>query len=131
MWSPIFSNQNSMTHASQKSYQKIKESEPGMEKRILAFLKKHHVTCGVIEFVMDLRHETASARLAELHKKGLIRPYAECNGQTEWGASQDNEIESVKASVEAERKKKWVKQGLQLFKDMPEDLREQLKQMAA
>lgn len=120
-----------MTHASHKAHEKIKRKEASIKKRILWLIRGNRYTTYDLEVITGLAHQTISARIAGLHSEGLIKPDGERRDQTVWIETPSGEIEAVKASVEAERKKKWVKQGLQLFKDMPEDLREQLKQMAA
>lgn len=120
-----------MTQASRKSHDKIKLKAGSIKKQILWLIRGNRYTTYDLEVITGLHHQTISARITDLHADGLIKPDGERRGQTVWVDTPSGEIEAVKASVEAERKKKWVKQGLQLFKDMPEDLREQLKQMAA
>lgn len=108
-----------MTQASHKAHEKIKLKAGSIKKQILWLLDGNRYTCDDLRLKMGgVSHETTSARLTELHADGLISPCGERRGHTVYRRTLPNEIEAVKASVEAERFQRDLKR-MKRYRHMP------------
>jgi hypothetical protein len=98
-----------MSNKSHLAHEEIKPKKLSIEQQIQAYLKEKGATSlQMVEFHLGLKNQTASARLSEMHDKGIVTfdPY---------GAYRltYNEEEQQHVILERKREKrdKWIAQG--------------------
>lgn len=113
-----------MSKASYQAHEEIKPKKLSIEQQIYSYLENNGAnSLQMIEFHLGLKNQTASARLSEMHDKGIVcfDPY---------GAYRLTYNEEEKQQVilirEREKKEKWMAQGYknnyieQIYVQVPE-----------
>jgi len=98
-----------MSNKSHLAHEEIKPKKQSMEQSIQAYLKEKGATSlQIVEFDLGLKNQTASARLSEMHDKGIVcfDPY---------GAYRltynEEEKQQVILTRNIEKRDKWIAQG--------------------
>ena len=98
-----------MSNKSHRAHEEIKPKKQSMEQQIQAYLKEKGATSlQMLEFRLGLKVQTASARLSEMHDKGIV-----CFDQ--YGAYRltynEEEKQQVILTRNSEKRDKWIAQG--------------------
>jgi len=98
-----------MSKASYQAHEEIKPKKESMQQQIHSYLEtKGANTLQTIEFMLGLKNQTASARLSEMHDKGIVTidPYGAY--RLTYDEQEKNEVVKQR---DDERFKKWMLQG--------------------
>ena len=98
-----------MSKASYQAHEEIKPKKQSIEQQIHSYLEtKGANSLQMIEFHLGLKNQTASARLSEMHDKGIVTfdPY----GSYRLTHDEQEKLEVIKTRS-AERYGKWARQG--------------------
>ena len=98
-----------MSNKSQLAHEEIKPQKESMEQRIQAYLKEKGATSlQIVEFDLGLKNQTASARLSEMHDKGIV--CFDSYGAYRLTYNDAERLEVIKQRC-AEKYGKWSRQG--------------------
>ena len=97
-----------MSHNSQLAHEEIKQYKPTLKQKVLQCVKDQSRTLHQVAEILDMRIQTASARLSELNDDGLVRIR---NGKYE---TTPPEWEKYESNYRLNKKyQKWKKVGLE------------------
>ncbi|MCP4595524.1 hypothetical protein [Neptuniibacter sp.] len=98
-----------MSKASYQAHEEIKPKKPSMEQQVHSYLKnKGATTLEMIGFQLGIKAQTASARLSEMHDKGIVTfdPYGA------YRLTYDEEEKQQTILIRGrEKRDKWIAQG--------------------
>lgn len=113
-----------MSKASYQAHEEIKPKKQSMEQQIHSYLESKGATSlQMIEFHLGLKNQTASARLSEMHDKGMVTfdPYGAYRL-----THNEEEKQQIILTREREKHDKWIAQGYknkwieQIYVQVPE-----------
>lgn len=114
-----------MSKASYQAHEEIKPKKQSMEDQIHSYLESKGATSlQMIEFHLGLKNQTASARLSEMHDKGIVCFDAYGLYRLTYD---DEEKQQVIETRQSEKRMKWLERGYknewiaQLYAQVPED----------
>ncbi len=98
-----------MSKASYQAHEEIKPKKLSIEQRIQIYLHREGaLSLHSIARELELKMQTASARLSEMHDKGIVR--FDHDGDYELTENEQQQQEVMKAR-EYEKRTKWMAQG--------------------
>jgi predicted DNA-binding transcriptional regulator len=113
-----------MSNKSYLAHEEIKPKKLSLEKQIYAYLEeKGATTLEMIGFQLGIKAQTSSARLSEMHDKGIVTfdPY----GAYRLTYNDAEKLEVIKTR-QLEKRNKWMAQGVknnyikQIYAQVPE-----------
>tara|TARA_R110002153_G_scaffold104649_2_gene242685 strand:- start:5294 stop:5677 length:384 start_codon:yes stop_codon:yes gene_type:complete len=113
-----------MSKASYQAHEEIKPKKLSIEQRIQIYLHREGaLSLHSIARELELKMQTASARLSEMHDKGVVR--FDFDGDYELTENEQQQQEVIKTR-ELEKRNKWMAQGVknnyieQIYAQVPE-----------
>jgi predicted transcriptional regulator len=79
-----------------ESFEKIKPLVPSIKEQVLGVIKGNNgLSLTQIKELLNIKHQTASARLSELEETGLIKPFGRIGNETFWVGTIESEREML------------------------------------